>query len=52
VPTVTDPKVDYTDLVNRARYARGRVRAHVERDIAERQARFTSSTKESLNEWG
>jgi hypothetical protein len=51
VPTVVEPKVDYTDLLNRTRYARGRVRAHVERDIAERQARFTRGTNEVLNEW-
>ena len=37
VPTLEDPPVDYTDLLNRVRYTRGRVRAHVERDIAERR---------------
>jgi hypothetical protein len=51
VPTVTDPKVDYTDLVNRTRYARGRVRAHIERDIAERQAQFVRKSEETLHGW-
>ena len=37
VPTLDDPPVDYTDLVNRVRYTRGKVRAHIERDIAKRQ---------------
>jgi hypothetical protein len=51
VPTVIAPKVDYTDLVNRTRYTRGRVRAHIERDIAARQARFAKITKENLDDW-
>jgi hypothetical protein len=51
VPTVLEPKVDYTDLVNRTRYTRGRVRAHVERDIAERQKQFTQTTHEALHDW-
>jgi hypothetical protein len=37
VPDVHTPRVDYTDLLNRVRYTRGRVRAHVERDIAKRR---------------
>jgi hypothetical protein len=37
VPTLEDPRVDYTDLLNRVRYKRGRVRAHIERDIAGRR---------------
>jgi energy-coupling factor transporter ATP-binding protein EcfA2 len=36
VPTVREPNVDYTGLLNRSRYERGRVRAHIERDIAKR----------------
>jgi energy-coupling factor transporter ATP-binding protein EcfA2 len=51
VPWVKDPKVDYTDLVNRTRYVIGRVRAHVERDIAERQKGFTRNTTEALHDW-
>jgi hypothetical protein len=51
VPTVLEPKVDYTDLVSRTRYVRSRVRAHIERDIAERQKGFTQSISEALHDW-
>jgi Type IV secretion-system coupling protein DNA-binding domain len=51
VPPVHVPKVDYTDLVNRSRYSRGRVRAHIDRDIAKRQAGITRSTDEVLDAW-
>ncbi|MGH9645074.1 MAG: type IV secretory system conjugative DNA transfer family protein [Terriglobales bacterium] len=51
VPTVEYPKVDYTDLLNRARYQRGRVRAHIERDIALRHAELLRKPKEVLNDW-
>lgn len=51
VPTVVEPKVDYTDLVSRTRYVRSRVRAHIERDIAERQKGFTQAASEALHDW-
>jgi hypothetical protein len=51
VPTVQEPKVDYTDLLNRSRYTRGRVRAHIERDIAKRQELLRHKPDEVLNEW-
>ena len=51
VPTVIEPKVDYTDLVSRTRYVQGRVRAHIERDIAERQKKYTQTTSEALHDW-
>lgn len=51
VPTVIEPKVDYTDLVSRTRYVRSRVRAHIERDIAERQKSFTQTISEALRDW-
>jgi DNA helicase HerA-like ATPase len=51
VPRVHELSVDPTDLVNRVRYKKGRVRAHVERDIAERQATFTKKTDEVLDGW-
>ena len=38
VPTIREPEVDYTDLLNQSRYTRGRVRAHIDRDIGKRQA--------------
>jgi hypothetical protein len=51
VPTVQVPKVDYTDLLNRSRYARGRVRAHIERDIAKRQEILRHKPDEVLHDW-
>ena len=48
VPTLEDPPVDYIDLLNRVRYTRGRVRAHVERDIAERRRKVAHSSHEEL----
>jgi hypothetical protein len=51
VPTVREAKVDYMDLLNRSRLTRGRVRAHIERDIAERQASISRSVDEVLDAW-
>lgn len=51
VPRVEEPKVDTTDLVNRVRYTRGRVRAHIDRDIAKRQTLFTRNVSEVLDAW-
>jgi hypothetical protein len=43
VPTIEEPKVDYTDLWTRVRYTHGRVRAHIERDIAERRKKLLNT---------
>ena len=43
VPTLDEPKVDYTNLWTRVRYTHGRVRAHIERDIAERRKKLLST---------
>jgi hypothetical protein len=51
IPTIQDPKVDYTDLLNRSRYQWGRVRSQIEEDIAKRQAAVGRSTDEVLNDW-
>ena len=51
VPTVVDPKVDFTDLVSRTRYVQSRVRVHIERDIAERQEKLVQTTTEALDDW-
>jgi len=51
VPTVQAQPVDYTDLLNRVRYTRGRVRAHIDRDIAKRQEAFSQKTDEVLHDW-
>jgi len=52
VPPVHAAKVDYTDLLSRSRYARGRVRAHIERDIAKRHDLAHRKTDDILNAWG
>lgn len=51
IPTIHDPNVDYTDLLNRSRYQWGRIRAHIERDIAKRQAVANRKTEEVLDGW-
>jgi Helicase HerA, central domain len=51
VPAVSAPNVDYTDLLNRSRYARGRVRAHIERDIAKRHELANRTTDDTLHGW-
>ena len=52
VPTVQKIDIDYTDLLNRSRYRYGRVRAHIERDIASRVSALSPTTKEMLNRHG
>ena len=51
VPSVREPSVDPTDLVNRVRYTGGKVRAHIERDIRARQAAFVKKPDEVLHGW-
>jgi energy-coupling factor transporter ATP-binding protein EcfA2 len=51
VPDVASPRVDYTDLLNRVRYTRGRVRAHVERDIAERREGLRHAGNEAIDDF-
>ncbi len=51
VPTIREPQVDYTDLLNRSRLTRGRARVVIERAIAKRQAQFQRSTDEVLHDW-
>lgn len=51
VPTVRSERVDFIDLLNRTRYTRGRVRAHIDRDIAKRQEQFTKTVDEILHDW-
>jgi hypothetical protein len=48
VPRVETPKVDDTDLQTRVRYSRGRVRAHIERDIAQRQSALRRNAEDEL----
>ncbi len=51
VPDVHTLRVDYTDLLNRVRYTRGRVRAHVERDIARRVGQVMETKEEQPDGW-
>jgi hypothetical protein len=51
VASVREPRLDPADLVNRVRYARGKVRAFIERDIAARQAKLLRTIDEVLHEW-
>ncbi len=51
VPTVKTPKVDYSELVTRATFTRGRARVQIEREITKRQAMVHRTANEVLNEW-
>jgi hypothetical protein len=51
VPTVADPRVNYSDLLNRSRAARALPRAQVEREIAARHAALSKTTDEVLDGW-
>ncbi len=51
VPTVREPEVDYTDLLNRSRLTRGRARVVIERAIAQRQAAANKKIDEVLDGW-
>lgn len=51
VPTVREPDLDTTDLVNRCRGLWGRSRVVIEREIAKRHAEFRKSTNEVIHDW-
>jgi len=51
VPTVTEPKVDATDLYKRCRLRWARKRSEIEEEIEKRQAMIGRSVKEALNDW-
>jgi hypothetical protein len=51
VPTVHEPKSDFTDLLNRSRFRWGKLRTHIERDIAKRQTVAGQNEVEALDEW-
>ncbi len=50
-PNVVDPQVSFEGLLNRARVHRGRPRAVVEAEIAERHAALTQTSDEVLHDW-
>jgi hypothetical protein len=51
VPVIRPPDIQYIDLLNRSRFTRGRVRAHIERDIAKRHEGFQLGNNHALQEW-
>jgi|SRR5579862_229351 len=51
VPAVRSQSLDYADLLNRSRYARGRVRVHIEREIAKRHELAHQTTDDILHAW-
>lgn len=51
VPTIHEPQADFTDLLNRSRFRWGKVRTHIERDIAKRQSVVSRKEKEVLDAW-
>jgi hypothetical protein len=48
VPTVSEPAVDTTDLLNRTRGVWGRPRVKVERDIQQRQSGFRERSADEV----
>jgi len=51
VPTVDEPKVDWTDLHDRCRRRWARQRAEIEAEIRVRQSTATRSTKDAIDDW-
>ena len=51
VPSVDEPKVDFTDLYERCRARWARKRTEIEEEIARRQAVVSRTSKEALNDW-
>jgi hypothetical protein len=51
VPTIVDPKVNVSDLINRSRGLRALPRPVIEREIAARHAALTKTANEVLDAW-
>lgn len=51
VPTVEDPRSNYSDLLNRSRAVYAKSRAQIEREIASRRANPTTNLNEALHDW-
>jgi energy-coupling factor transporter ATP-binding protein EcfA2 len=51
VPTLSEPKVDSSDLYDRCRARWARKRSEIEEEISRRQAGVVRSTSEALNDW-
>ncbi len=51
VPSVDEPKVDFTDLYERCRMRWARKRTEIEEEIARRQAVVSRTSKDALHDW-
>jgi hypothetical protein len=51
VPDVTEPRVDFTNLLNRCRGRWARPKPVIEREIAKRQAQAAKSLNEGIDDW-
>ena len=51
IPTVHEPEINFTDLLNRSRFRWGRLRTDIERDIAKRHEAARHGEKEVLDAW-
>ncbi len=51
VPTVHEPRNDFTDLLDRSRFRWGKLRTEIERDIANRHEVGSRNEEEALDEW-
>lgn len=51
VPTVEDPRANYSDLLNRSRAVYAKSRTQIEQEIASRRANFTTNPNEALHDW-
>jgi hypothetical protein len=51
VPTLTEPKIDFSDLYQRCRARWARKRSEVEQEIARRQAVVNRNSNEVLHDW-
>jgi hypothetical protein len=51
VPTVHEPKIDFSDLYNRSRARWARKRNEIEEEISRRQSMVNQSSKQLLHDW-
>jgi hypothetical protein len=51
VPTVLNPKANFSDLLNRSRAVYAKPRAEIEREITARRASIAAKPEEALHDW-
>jgi hypothetical protein len=51
VPDIVEPRVDFTNLLNRCRGRWARPKPVIEREIAKRQAEVAKTTSETIHDW-